>query len=81
MAALRELGQLDVFEEYVRLSQALALDAAGKSREADTALHQARERLQRKAAKLPVAEREAYLSGVPSHRMVMELAKSRVDKK
>jgi tetratricopeptide (TPR) repeat protein len=80
-AALKQLGHLDAFEEYVRLSHALALDAMGKTREAETALYQARERLQRKASKLAAAERDAFLQGVPSHRAVIDLARARVDKK
>ncbi len=79
---LRALGGLDEHEDYVRLTYVRALDAAGRTREADTAIYQARERLQRKAGKLQLpADRTRFLEGVPAHREVLALASARVDRK
>jgi len=82
MAELKTLGIVDANEEYVRLTHVRALDAAGRIRDADTAIYQARERLMRKAGKLqPGPDREKFLDGVPANREVIELARARVDKK
>ncbi|MEI8258905.1 MAG: hypothetical protein WCJ30_24820, partial [Deltaproteobacteria bacterium] len=79
---LRALGGLDEHEDYVRLTHVRALDAAGLTRDADTAIYHARERLQRKAGKLRLpADRVQFLEGVPAHREVLALATARVDRK
>ncbi len=79
---LRALGSVEEYEEYIRTVHVLALDAAGRSNEAETALYHARERLQRKAAKIRDAgRRRTYLEAIPNHRALQQLARRKLGSK
>jgi hypothetical protein len=76
MDALEEHGAEDG-EAFVRLVYAEILDAAGDPKGAREAIGLARDRLAERAVKISSpAAREAFLTRVPEHALIMELARA-----
>jgi eukaryotic-like serine/threonine-protein kinase len=75
MQILAPLGSLEEFEAPIRLTWALALDAAGEPAARDAAIAVARDRLLARAARIREPRwRDGFLTAVPDNRDTLALA-------